>query len=675
MKRTFKTNGRLLSQIFSSYNTTFDALCELINNSIQAKSNEIKIEIDFVEDADLNPFPFTEFRIIDNGEGVSRSDFARKILEIATDVKNSKGIGRFAAFQIGSTIIIDTTSYDNTSQKYINTKVPFDAKSFAMNDLGEYHIDIVSTEYESKPQNTFYKVTVRDFWDEIEVEKNPKRKLISKLIPGNLEEAIFLKYSSYIVTEKVSFFINSIKVSKNAFLIGDIENDDFDFVFSDGTTTKISLEFVNYKGKNKRTILTYRVDNNGIKTSAYEDSISIDYPGENSWVVSVDNDYFNSKADIFRNIFLDGLDEDVDKLKKQVVSTVREFFKSKFKDYSIFIDKLKSDSFYPYKGESSYSTKEFTFNQLAYYIEEDYSLLKNNLDTRKIIYPLLDKVMGNRDFVNILEKVISLDDEKARMFKELLEKTDLPDIIEFTTEVAHKQNFLDFLYSIIYGDIGKYIKERSQLQKIIEKNLWLFGEEYANSSAVFFDKNIENNLNELRDKYFIYQPTVEDENLVDVSTDKIADITDLFIYNDRPLPNKKHEILIVELKSPKVKISMKELDQTRKYRQDIEKLGKFSRENTKYKIILVSSNINQTARSEIGSLDKNQPTLYQKSKDYDIEVHVVIWSDIIDERKQYLKYLGNYLKTKDVDLQNIFKKDYPELDISKLPLPTKKAKK
>jgi hypothetical protein len=207
----------------------------------------------------------------------------------------------------------------------------------------------------------------------------------------------------------------------------------------------------------------------------------------------------------------------------------------------------------------------------------------------------------------------------------------------------------------------------------LEKNLWILGEEYSNSITVFSDKNIENNLNELRDKYFIYDPTLHDDNLIDFSNKKIADITDLFIYNDRPLHNKKHEILIVELKSPKVKISMKELDQVRKYRQDIEKLGKFSKENTIYKIILISSDITSTAKSEIGSIDKDQPTLYQKSKDYNIEVHVVKWSDIISERKQYLKYLGNFLETKDIDLQNYFIKEYPELDISNLPIPTKKA--
>jgi len=107
VKKTFKTNGKLLSQVFSSYSNTFDALCELINNSIQAKSKEIRIEVDLVDDDEPSPYLFTEYRIIDDGEGVSLSEFDRKILEIATDVKDDgKGIGRFAAFQIGSIVTL-----------------------------------------------------------------------------------------------------------------------------------------------------------------------------------------------------------------------------------------------------------------------------------------------------------------------------------------------------------------------------------------------------------------------------------------------------------------------------------------------------------------------------------------------------------------------------------------
>jgi hypothetical protein len=676
MKKTFRTNGRLLSQVFTSYNTTFDALCELINNSMQAKSTEIKIEADLVDDDEgPNPDPFTEYRIIDNGEGVATSDFDQKIFEIATEVKNSKGIGRFAAFQIGSTVIIDSTALDNQIKKYTNTSVKLDANLLKTNNIAENDIEIENSELERKPKTTFYKVTIRDFWNEIEKEKYPKRKLSPKLIPGNLEEAIFLRYSSYIVTDKITFLVNKKKISKEDFLVGEIENDNFEYTFSDDSTEQVSLEYVNYKGKKKKVILAYRVDNNEIKTIAYEDSLGIDYPDESSWVVYIDCNYFNAKTDAIRNMPLDDLDEDLAKLKRQVKNTVRDFIKNKHKDYFVFVEKLKGDKYYPYKGGSSSSSKEYTFNHLAYFIEEDYLLIRNEDDKRKIIYPLLDRAMSNGDIIDILENILSLDNEKVKLFKELLEISYLPEIIRFTTELAKKQIFLEFLNAIVYGDTGKFLKERSQLHKIIEKNLWIFGEEYSTTPILFSDKSLKNNLDELRSKYFKYQKSEDDENFNDITDKSILDITDLFFYNEKPLDNGKREIMIVELKAPIVKISQKELDQVDRYKFDIEHLDKFSKHQNKYKIILVSTGMTPFGESKIGAIDEQIPTLYAKSKDGNIEVHVTKWSDIIAKNKHHLSYLSDYLETKDVNVKDMFEKNYPELDISNLPIPTKKGKK
>jgi len=675
MKKTFKTNGRLISQVFSSYNTTFDALCELINNSIQAKSTTIEIEVDLVDDNEgLNPFAFTEYRIIDNGEGVSSSEFDRKILEIATDVKDSKGIGRFAAFQIGSIVTINTTAFDSTPQKYTNTSVTLDAKLFTKNDIGKCDLEVISKELEKKPKNTFYKVSIKEFWDITETEKYPKKKLVSKLIPGYLEEALFLKYSFYIVTDKITFLINGIKLSKDNFLVGEIEKDNFEYTFLDNTTESVFLEFVNYKGKNKKIVLAYRVDNKGMKVSGYEDLMNVDYPDDNSWLVYIDCDYFNSKTDVFRNLSLDGLDEDMAGIKKQVRNIVRDFIKNKHKDYYVFIEKLINDKYYPYKEGSHSSIKEYTFNHLAYFIEEDYLLLKDNVDTRKIIYPLLDKAMANGDIKGILESIISLDDEKVKTFKELLEKSELAEIIRFTSELATKQTFLDFLNEIIYGEIGKHLKERNQLHKIIEKNLWIFGEEYTTTPVLFSDTSLKNNLDELREKHFKFKKSEEDENFNDITDQKILDITDLFFYNEKPIENNRREIMIVELKAPIVRISQKELDQVDRYKYDIEHLDKFSKHQNRYKIILISSGITPFGESKIGSTHEQIPTLYAKSKDNNIEVYVMKWADIIAKNKHHLSYLSDYLKVKDVDVQKIFEKEYPQLDISNLPIPTKKVK-
>jgi hypothetical protein len=136
--------------------------------------------------------------------------------------------------------------------------------------------------------------------------------------------------------------------------------------------------------------------------------------------------------------------------------------------------------------------------------------------------------------------------------------------------------------------------------------------------------------------------------------------------------NNQREIMIVELKAPRVKISQTELNQVERYMFDIERMDQFSG-SLKYKIILVSSGFSAMGESLIVKND-NAP-YYRKSARKDIEIHVMKWSDIIAGNRQRLSYLGNQLKIRDVSVREIFEKDYRKLDITNLAITIKKAKK
>jgi hypothetical protein len=677
VKKAFRTNGRLLSQVFSSYNTTFDALCELINNSIQADATEINIEIDLVSTDDPGPNACTEYRIIDNGNGVTSSEFEQKILEIATDVKQGgRGIGRFAAFQIGAAVSIETTAFDKQLKKYTNTALSLNANSLSIKDLSSCKFDIAMVELEKKKLSTYYKVSIKDFWNEVDTENNPKKTFKSKLLPGKLEEALFLKYSTLIITDKITFIINNVKLEKNSFLVDKPETDNFVFEFSDKTSSNIVLEYIHYKGKNKNIILSYRIDNNGIKLSGFEDLIGLDFPDDNAWLVHVDSDKFTSKSDIFRNLPFDGMDDDLAKLKDTIRTVVREFIKEKHKDYFAFKQALVKDNYYPYREVSPSGSKEIAFNQIAFFIEKDYSILQKKETIRQVIYPLLDKAISNsdnEDLLYILANITTLDNDHTKKFKELLENVALSEVIRFSNDIYKKEQSLDFLHQIIYGELSKYLLERKQLHKIIEKNLWLFGEEYTNAPNLFSDTQLAKNLDSLHQKYFKFQENKEDINYYeDIKDKKILDITDLFFYNERLMNNNQREIMIVELKAPRVKISQTELSQVERYMFDIERLDQFSN-SLKYKILLVSSGFSAMGESLVIQNDKLP--YYRKSGKKDIEIHVLKWSDIITGNRQRLSYLGNQLKTRDVSVKEIFEKNYPELDISNLAIMPKKVKK
>ncbi|QHX42906.1 hypothetical protein GWP43_04945 [Treponema vincentii] len=114
MTTYFTTNGRVISDLLASYSNTFLAFLELVNNSIQAKATRIDITIDEYKLEEVSPIPTISITIVDNGEGVCFDDVEHKLFDIGTVSKaTGKGIGRFAAFQIGKTVSIETVGEKN----------------------------------------------------------------------------------------------------------------------------------------------------------------------------------------------------------------------------------------------------------------------------------------------------------------------------------------------------------------------------------------------------------------------------------------------------------------------------------------------------------------------------------------------------------------------------------
>lgn len=370
-------------------------------------------------------------------------------------------------------------------------------------------------------------------------------------------------------------------------------------------------------------------------------------------------------TDIYRNIDLDEFDENWKIFRTFIKDHVGEFYKVRNSEFEDFTDKLKKDDYYPYKLKSSSSkSKVVVFDKLAYLVEDKYHLLNENNKVREIIYPLIDRTISNGELNNIIKNILHLNSKMTNKFTELLEKTSLDSIIEFSDKVSRKLEDLDFLEKLVYSDISKNVKERKELHKFLEKMLWIFGEEYNETTKLLSDKNLEKNLIKLREDYMTYKPSKKDDNVEENLSKQIKSITDLFLYNERILDHKKKEVLIVELKAPKVKIGPKELEQVTKYASEIDQLSSISR-NVNFKIVLISSNINDGAQFRLnGTVTEENPYLYFSNKK-NIEIWVMKWSDIIENVRRKLTYMSSILQTRDVDVQEKAAKDFENIDFGK----------
>lgn len=674
MKRKFTTNSRLVNELFANYISTFSAFCELVNNSIQAKAKNIRIDIDYTKDTELHPLIIKSIIIKDDGIGVHTNELKEKILDIGTTNKEGgKGIGRFAAFQIGKSIEIETIGFSTVDKTYSRAVIPLAFDIFGHN-INVSEIDIeTKEELLTGKHDTFYQVAITNLYDSTVTEHEPRKKIIDKFLFDKIQDSIFERYPLRIFNKEITFHINNKPINPNDFVVGFPIKKTIDYLDKKGNNHKVLFDFVQIKKVEKiKVFLTTK--NVGIQTIAngFEYDANWLSPKIGGWFIYIASDSLPS--DMYRNIDLDGLDESVRHFKEFVKNQLNDFFKEKNKEFDNFTEKLKSDEFYPYKEKSSSQSKVILFDKLAYLVEDKYNILNEQNRLREIVYPLIDRTISNGELDTILKGVLKLSNKMITKFSDLLEITELENIIEFSDKVAKKLEELDFLEKLVYSELSKNVKERKELHKFLEKMLWIFGEEYSESTKLLSDKNLEKNLLQLRYDILEYKGSKSDDNIAEIAEKSVKSITDLFMYSEKILDYKRREVLIVELKAPKVKISPKELGQVMKYAREIEKIGFFS-DKLNYKVLLVSSEINDDAKFDIVGRQKGQenPYFYFKNESNNIEVWVIKWADLIENLKRKLKYMSNILETKDVDVQEKAKRDFEKIDFGRTSSSLKKV--
>jgi len=128
------------------------------------------------------------------------------------------------------------------------------------------------------------------------------------------------------------------------------------------------------------------------------------------------------------------------------------------------------------------------------------------------------------------------------------------------------------------------------------------------------------------------------------------------------------EYLIVELKSPKCLIGQKEMNQIDRYAFTIEKNDGLPSDKVKYKLLLISSKLNDYAKSKMESaFDKNRiPFLYDKKAKKNIEIYILSWAELIENNRRKLSYLSKHLKVKERSVKEKFETEYSELIGSKV---------
>lgn len=661
MKRKLTTNSRLVSDILAAYINTYKALCELINNSIQADAKKIQLKIDYADDNLLTPLPIRRIVLRDDGYGVHVDDLEEKLLDIGTaNKKGGKGVGRFAAFQIGNKFTIETVGYSQESNTWSHAILPLKSEDFKKeNDVRQVDIDTVE-EILDKKADTYYQITIENLYD-VEADNLEQRKKLTKHFSrNNIKDSIFETYCLKIFNGDIKIYVNDERINPKDYIIGAPERKLSDYVDKKGNSHRVEMDYIQIKGLDKiRVYLTT------LNAGVHENALCFEYaapwlsPNIGGWLI-----YFYAEgisSDVLRNADLDDFDEEFSSYRQYVKEKLNDFFKGKNKKYDEFVSNLREDVYYPFKDGNSSASLLLAFDKMAYLVEDKYGFLEKKDKARSIIYPLVKRSISSGDFEVVLKSVLKLPEKSVKQFTELLERSELEDIIEFSDKVSKKLQDLEFIEKLTISEISKHVKERSELHKFLTKMLWIFGEQYSNNTTLLSDTNLEHNIRKLSEACMEYKASRKDDNINDaVKGSAKKNITDLFMYSERILDEEKREVLVVELKAPRVKISPKELGQVRKYAAQIAQSSCVPND-VHFVVLLVSSEINKEAQMEIPGKEGN-PYFLMSPKNSNVCVYVMRWADLIEKSRRRLQYLSSLLKTKDVDVVEKASKDFPEID-------------
>jgi hypothetical protein len=628
------------------------SLSEAIWNAIDAKAKNIYINFKKNQLSAIQ-----EIQITDDGEGIPFNKFEEYFLQYQKswkrkakgDLHGKNGEGRFKLLAISKNIEWKTTFKTNNDKKEFSIKISknnpkhfeYSSPTITQENFGT---QVVLTQLEDKAKElnsnaTFYNL-IAIFALQLKKRNDLKIFLDNKeLIPDTF---IFDEASGVLEfkIENESFNINYTFIAWTK-----------EFKFNDNKHT--------YFFDEKESYITEKPS--GIQGNFVKHSVFL-------------------KSNYFKTF--DGLNEEL----QNKVGKIRDLYKKELFNFLLQIRQKQTQeiyndftakTYYPFKAKENVQSLEENALREVYdlcafkLLEEDQKLLSSKEHSIKLLFKLLKKVVEKEEHIGkIISEILELDETTSSKFVNLLDSTPLPSIITYLDEVIRKLTFLDVLEELVHDEkYKKKLKERSQLHKIIEKETWIFGNEFENkvgTSDKGFSEVIRQHMkiNDLSNKDI-------ETIIADFNSDKKEDhlkrlIPDLYLWHDYTLHgNTEVKNLIVELKAPKVKIGRNE------YRQ-IEDQRMALQQNTRYKVTSSNKWVFYVISSEI---DKNiiEHELSGKNKDiaYDKDPNFIVycktWNELIQKAKLSLnkqkedlqiqikeskheKLLQQYLKQ--IDFQN-----------------------
>lgn len=622
------TNNSISNTVTKDVNK---AICEYLWNGFDANASQLSIRYT------KNAFNITSLEIQDNGEGIDRSSLqetfgcfqdSQKLhtYQWSSQVKGKKGKGRYS-FNCFASKADWVTVYKDKESHYIRHKI-----TIKKGDNQNYD----DNEQETKSSSVKRTGTTVSFSD-------------INLPSDFFDSEVFLDY----LKKEFAVFLFLNKAQYKKILING-EKLDYEDVIEDSDNKVIQIEgdrttfyfhvtYIRWKEKMKENYSMYFLDSS--QTEKYEKTTTFnnkDTKFHHSLYIS--SDYFNHFADNAtgeKNLFGADNTSPKDKVFKTLVKKLKRFLEEKQKKYVVEVASKKLLAKYQSKGiirQPQNDYDKILVEDLKKTISAMYevqpkiftNLQDDQAKTLVGVVELLLQTDKREDLISIMESVVKLSDDERHNLASVLKTTDLARITDTIRLIQNRIRTISALKVAVKPENG--MNEVDDLQKLVERSFWIFGEEY--NIVTQAEPDFNQALMEYLDKLYDTVPGISKSNY---SKDKIEhpDVNkemDIFAFRQN-IQSSTIDNIVVELKHPKVKLGEKELSQVKTYMNVIMSDSRFNASNMRWKFYLVgndfdSSNYIPNEMRNAINWGKKNLVCHIDNNGIQYEIFVLKWSEL-----------------------------------------------
>jgi hypothetical protein len=226
------------------------------------------------------------------------------------------------------------------------------------------------------------------------------------------------------------------------------------------------------------------------------------------------------------------------------------------------------------------------------------------------------------NILEIIEGIVQLSAEERQELTSVLRKSSFSKVLATIKLIENRYKTIELLKVLVF-DLKKFTTERDHIQKVVEENYWMFGEQYHLASA---DQNFQILLSE----YLHIIDGVESKKIKSYDWKRRPDI---FMCRKRNVPDtvdteyQIEENIMVELKRPSVTIGKEQFRQIDDYLDFIMKEDQFNSQTRRWKFFVISNKVDDYIEKQYTAFkDKGKRFLVHKAGRY--EIYALTWDDL-----------------------------------------------